>query len=58
MGGKFYKNYAAAVDNEIRYHINRGEIRQGSFDKDLPGAPSDLSPADEKKLIIAGGSEE
>lgn len=33
MGGKFYKNYAAAVDNEIRYLINRGKIRQGSFEK-------------------------
>lgn len=112
IGGKFYKNYSAAVDNEIRYHINRGEIRQGSFDKvyflschsdyaaqktirmpvlqknlqmvlynksrealieyfdssskvyyvvlyeDLPDLPSDLSPADEKRIIVAGGSEE
>ncbi len=33
LGGKYYRNYAAAVDNEIRYHIFRGEIRQGSFDK-------------------------
>ena len=33
MGGKWYTNYAAAVDNEIRYHINRGEIRANSFEK-------------------------
>lgn len=33
MGGKWYKNYAAAVDNEIRYHINRGEVSANSFDK-------------------------
>ena len=32
LGGRYYTNYAAAVDNEIRYHINRGEITQG-FDK-------------------------
>lgn len=33
MGGKWYTDYAAAVDNEIRYHINRGEVRANSFDK-------------------------
>ncbi|MBR1806204.1 MAG: hypothetical protein IJ774_07455 [Selenomonadaceae bacterium] len=33
MGGKFYSNYAHAVDNEIRYHINRGEIKQNSFEQ-------------------------
>lgn len=33
MGGKWYTNYAAAVDNEIRYHINRGEISANSFEK-------------------------
>lgn len=33
LGGKYYTNYAAVVDNEIRYHINRGEIRNGSFDR-------------------------
>lgn len=33
MGGKWYTNYAAAVDNEIRYHINRGEIQTNSFEK-------------------------
>lgn len=32
MGGKYYTDYASAVDNEIRYHINRGEIRGNSFD--------------------------
>lgn len=108
LGGKFYGDYAAAVDNEIRYHINRGEIKWGSFDKvyfltchsgyapqktvtmpvlqkrlqmvlynksyeglleyfnnnweiyyvvlckDLPGAPTDLSPAEQKRIIKAG----
>lgn len=33
MGGKLYQNYAAAVDNEIRYHINRGEVQRDSFNK-------------------------
>ena len=33
MGGNFYRDYAAAVDNEIRYHINRGEIGANSFEK-------------------------
>lgn len=33
MGGKWYKNYAAAVDNEIRYHMSRGEVRPNSFEK-------------------------
>ena len=33
MGGKYYINYANAVDNEIRYHIFRGEIKPGSFEK-------------------------
>ena len=33
MGGKWYTDYAAAVDNEIRYHINRGEVRANSFQK-------------------------
>lgn len=112
LGGKFYSDYAAAVDNEIRYHINRGEIRRGSFDKvyfltchsgyalqktvrmpvlqknlqmilynksyeglleyfdanwevyyvvlckDYPNLPTDLSPAEEKRIIKAGYAEE
>lgn len=33
MGGKWYRDYAYAVDNEIRYHINRGEVRANSFEK-------------------------
>ena len=33
LGGKFYSNYAWAVDNEIRYHINRGEIDRNSFEQ-------------------------
>lgn len=33
MGDKWHSDYASAIDNEIRYHINRGEIRANSFDK-------------------------
>lgn len=33
MGGKYYSNYAAAIDNEIRYHINRGEINGNGFER-------------------------
>lgn len=33
MGGRFYSNYAAAIDNEIRYHINRGEINSNGFER-------------------------
>ena len=33
LGGEFYNDYASAVDNVIRYHINRGEIRNTNFEK-------------------------
>ena len=33
MGGKYYSNYAAAIDNELRYHINRGEINRNGFER-------------------------
>lgn len=32
MGDKWHSDYASAVDNEIRYHINRGEVRN-NFEK-------------------------
>ena len=33
LGEKRYKDYASAIDNEIRYHINRGDIRNTNFEK-------------------------